>query len=354
MTSSSSNEVSGHPGAVQFVAVDEVGKQIGQLTVAATSAGHAKALRWARTQLGEELTWAVEDCRHLSARLERDLLSAGQQVVRVPPKMMAEQRRIARTRGKSDPIDALAVARAYLREPDLPVASHDEVSREVKLLVDRRDALVATRTRTINSLLWRVHELDPRRAPKPRSLDLAKHQQLLRAWLGTLSGVVAEMALDELDDAISLTARIKTFERRIRQLARQHAPSLVAMPGCGELSAAKLLGESAGISRFHSEAAFARHGGLAPIPVWSGSTAGRVRMTRSGNRQINCAIHRIAITQQRMPGSLGRAYYDKKIAEGKTKTEALGCLKRRLVRVIFNHLTTDQTNRQTATLPTAA
>jgi transposase len=343
-----------HKRTHTFVAVDAVGKQVGQLTVAATSVGHAKALGWARREFGVELTWAIEDCRHLLARLERDLLSAGQQVVRVPPKMMAEQRRVARTRGKSDPIDALAVARAYLREPSLPVASHDEVSREAKLLVDRREALVNTRTRTINSLLWRVHELDPAMAPKPRSLDLAKHQQALRAWLVTLEGMVAEMALDELEDVIALTARIKTFDKRITVLARRDAPETLALPGCGELSAAKLLGESAGISRFSGEAKFARHGGLAPIPVWSGNTFGRVRMTRSGNRQINCAIHRIAITQLRLPDSLGRAYYDKKLAEGKTKTEALRCLKRRIARTVFNRLTTDHNTRQATALSAAA
>jgi transposase len=344
-----------HKRTHTFVAVDAVGRQVGQLTVAATSKGHLRALGWARREFGgEELTWAIEDCRHLSARLERDLLTAGQQVVRVPPKMMAEQRRVARTRGKSDPIDALAVARAFQREPGLPVASHDEVSREAKLLVDRRESLVNTRTRTINSLLWRVHELDPARAPKPRSLDLAKHQQALRAWLVTLDGVVAEMALDELDDVIALTARIKAFDKRIGALARRDVPVLLALPGCGALTAAKLLGESAGITRFDHEAAFARHGGLAPIPVWSGSTAGRVRMTRSGNRQINCAIHRIAVTQLRFKDSAGRAYYEKKISEGKTKTEALRCLKRRLARTVFNCLKTDHHNRHAACLPAAA
>ena len=351
-----------HKRTHTFVAVNEVGKQVGQLTVAATGSGHAKALGWARRQFGVELTWAVEDCRHLSARLERDLLGAGQQVVRVPPKMMAEQRRVARTRGKSDPIDALAVARAFLREPGLPVASHDEVSREAKLLVDRRESLVGTRTCTINSLLWRVDELDSAMAPPPRSLDLAKHQQVLRAWLaaltvtadGTVPGLVAEMALDELDDIIALTARIKAFDKRITALARRQAPALLAMPGCAELTAAKLLGESAGISRFHGEAAFARHGGLAPIPVWSGNTAGRVRMTRSGNRHINCAIHRIAVTQLRLKDGAGRAYYDKKLAEGKTTTEALRCLKRRLARTVFHHLTTDHNTRQTTALPAAA
>ena len=343
-----------HKRTHTFVAVNEVGKQLGQLTVAATSVGHLKALGWARREFGDELSWAVEDCRHLSARLERDLLAAGQRVVRVPPKMMAEQRRVARTRGKSDPIDALAVARAFLREPDLPVATHDETSREAKLLVDRRETLVNTRTRTINSLLWRVHELDPARAPKPRSLGLATHQQALRAWLATLDGVVAEMALDELADIIALTARIKAFDKRIGALARRAVPQLLALGGCGELSAAKLLGESAGITRFTTEARFARHCGVAPIPVWSGDTAGRVRMTRSGNRQINCAIHRIAVTQLQHRESLGRGYYDKKLAEGKSTTEALRCLKRRIARAVFNRLTSDHNSRHATCLQAAA
>lgn len=330
-----------HKRSHTFVAVDAVGKQLGQLTVDATTKGHHKALLWARKSFPGEVVWAIEDCRHLSARLERDLLTAGQRVVRVPPKMMALVRASARTRGKSDPIDALAVARAFLREPDLPVASHDAVSRELKLLVDRRDSLVGTRTRTINSLLWRVHELDPEHAVKPRSLDLAKHQQALRCWLLGLDGVVAELALDELDDVIALTGRIKEFHKRITALVEKAAPSLLAMPGCGALTAAKLVGESAGIARFADEAKFARHAGVAPIPVWSGNTAGRVRMTRSGNRQLNAALHRIAVTQIRIDSCLGKAYYDKKKAEGKSTTEALRCLKRRLARTVFNHLTTD-------------
>ncbi|CAN5681875.1 hypothetical protein BH10ACT9_BH10ACT9_18060 [soil metagenome] len=94
----------------------------------ATTGGHLHALAWARTTLGDDLLWGIEDCRNLSARLERDLLSAGQKVVRVAPKLMAAQRATARTWGKSDPIDALAVAQAVLRHPDLPVAAHDEVS----------------------------------------------------------------------------------------------------------------------------------------------------------------------------------------------------------------------------------
>lgn len=101
-----------HKATHTFVAVDEVGRKLGERTVRATTLGHDGALRWARAEFGVELRWGVEDCRHLSARLERDLLAGGEQVVRVPPKLMAQTRASARERGKSDPIDALAVARA--------------------------------------------------------------------------------------------------------------------------------------------------------------------------------------------------------------------------------------------------
>jgi transposase len=239
----------------------------------------------------------------------------------------------------------LAVARGFLREPDLPVASHDEMSRELKLLVDRREDLVTQRTATINRLLWRVHELDPEHAPKPRSLNLAKHRGLLGDWLDTQTGIVAELARDELADITRLTKTIDGLATRIGRRVREIAPVLVAMPGCGELTAAKLVGEAAGVTRFKSEAAFARHAGVAPVPVWSGNTRGRVRMTRSGNRQLNAALHRIAVTQIRLDG-LGQTYYRHRLNKGDSTPEALRCLKRRLARVVFGHLQTDHNNRQ--------
>ncbi|WP_455429842.1 IS110 family RNA-guided transposase [Mycolicibacterium gadium] len=336
-----------HKRTHTFVAVDEAGRKLAEKTVKAITAGHAEAVMWVRERFGADVVWAIEDCRHLSARLERDLFALGQKVVRVPPKLMAQTRASARTRGKSDPIDALAVARGYLREPDLPVATHDEVSRELKLLVDRREVLVAQRTATINRLLWRVHELDPERAPKPRSLDLAKHRALLGDWLDTQTGIVAELARDELTDITRLTETINALAKRIGERVRAVAPVLLALPGCAELTAAKLVGETAAVTRFKSEAAFARHAGVAPVPVWSGNTRGRVRLTRSGNRQLNAALHRIAVTQIRLDG-LGQTYYRHRLAEGDSTPEALRCLKRRLARVVFNHLHTDHRNRQTA------
>lgn len=294
-----------------FVAVDEVGLRLGEKTVKATTQGHIAAIVWAREQFGTELKWGIEDCRNMSARLERDLMSADQKVVRVPTKLMAATRKSSRARGKSDPIDAEAVARAVLREPDLPIASHDEVSRELKLLTDRRDVLVAQRTSAINRLRWHVHELDPERGPAPRALKAAKHQQALHEWLNTQPGVVAEMARAELADVIALTTEINNLEKRLTDRAEEVAPTLLVIDGCAQLTAAKIVGEAAGIARFKSEDAFACHAGVAPIPAWSGASEGQMRLSRCGNRQLNAAFHRIAVTQIRMIGSEGHTYYQR-------------------------------------------
>jgi transposase len=341
-----------HKRTHTFVAVDEVGRQLGQLTVSADGKGHAKALRWARKEFGGERVWGIEDCRHLSARLERDLLSGGEQVVRVPPKLMAQSRASARTRGKSDPIDALAVARAVLREPDLPVAAHDEVSRELKLLVDRREDLVGERTRMINRFRWHLHELDPHLDPSKASLDRAKTRAALVEQLERFDGLVAELARDILADIDRVTQVIDALEKRISHRVEEQGAALIGLPGCGALTAAKILGETAGVTRFRSEACYARHAGVAPIPVWSGNTAGRVRMSRAGNRQLNCALHRIAVTQIRLDGE-GRRYYRKRLMAGDSTTEALRCLKRRLARVVYRTLQ-PTTNAAAGLQPAAA
>jgi transposase len=340
-----------HKRSHTFVAVDEVGRKLGEKTVETTSAGHLKAIMWAREQFGTELLWGIEDCRNMSARLERDLLGAGQRVVRVPTKLMARTRASGRTRGKSDPIDALAVARAVLREPDLPVASHDEISRELKLLTDRRETLVGQRTSTINQLRWRVHELDP--SVQPADLTLVKHQRTLRAWLTGQPGLVVELALSELDDIIRLTVEVKTLTARIQERVSALAPALLAIPGCGGLTAAKIIGETAGVTRFRSEAAFACHAGVAPIPVWSGNSAGRVRLSRAGNRQLNAALYRIAVTQIRMYEP-AQQYYARLEKAGKSKKEAGRCIKRRLARRVFKALTADHQARTQTPQPQAA
>ena len=148
-------------------AVDEHGRNLAERTLRATPHGHLELLRWARS-LGER-RWAPEDSRHLSRRLERDLLTAGESA-RVPPTLMASERRGSREPGKSEPIDALAVARAALRGPDLPTARLDGQERDIRLLVDHRDDLVKQRTAEQNRLRWHLHELMPGEEPTPRSL----------------------------------------------------------------------------------------------------------------------------------------------------------------------------------------
>lgn len=343
-----------HKATHTLVAVDEVGKVLGQGVFQARREGHLKALGWARRSFKDtELVWAIEDCRHLTGLLERDLLDAGQTVVRVSPRLMGATRRAGRERGKSDPIDATAVARAAQAHPDLPVARHDEASRELKLLVDRREDLVAERTRMMNRLRWHLHEIDPDLAPPIRSLDRAVVVVTLRAQLVELESLVARIALEVLDDIASRNAQIRSLERRITAAVEVTAPVLLELPGCGPLTAAKIVGETAGIDRFTSEAAYAMFTGTAPIPVWSGQSAGKVRLNRAGNRQLNAALHRIAITQVRLGGP-GRDYYDKKRADGKTATETYRCLRRQLARTVYNTLNHGLTAAPHRALPTAA
>lgn len=320
------------------VAVDAGGRPLGKpVTVRATDAGHRQLLRWAGREFDDGVEFAVEDCRHVSTRLERALLDAGASVVRVPPKLMAQTRTSARTRGKSDPIDALAIARAAVREPDLPRAEHTHASRELKLLVDHREDLVGTRTGLQNRLRWRLHELDPEFDLPARGLDLTKQLDRAQARLETLSAsTLRRIALEELADIRSLTRRINALERELTGLVRAQAPQLLTLPGCGPLTAAKLLGETANPARFRSEARFAMHAGVAPIPASSGKT-NRHRLARGGNRQLNAALHRIAVTQIRLDG-LGRSYYQRRCHGGDTSMEALRALKRRLARIVFNLL----------------
>ena len=325
------------------VAVDEQGRKLGELTVRATPEGHLELRAWAAAQ-GEH-RWGLEDCRHLSRRLEADLLRAGELVVRVPPKLMAGARRSVREPGKSDPIDALAVARAALANPGLPVASLDGPERDLRLLVDHRDDLVAERTRDMARLRWHLHELGVEE-PAARSLGRAGAQDALAAALAGLPGTVARIARALLGRIRASSAAVRGLDAEIGALVRALAPTLLALPGCGPLTAAKIVGECAGVRRFRSAAAFARHNGTAPVPVWSGNTT-RHRLSRGGNRQLNLALHRIAITQMRID-ERGRAYIEHRRAAGDTRTEAIRALRRRVSDEVFRRLSADETARADA------
>jgi transposase len=318
-----------HKRSLTAVAVDEVGRPVAEQTV-----GEGQVLlRWA-AWLSEERLWALEDCRQLTRALERELIAAGERLVRVPPKLMAPSRRAGRIRGKSDPIDALAVARAALREPRLDhPRPGEERLRELKLLVDHRDDLVDERRRAQQRLRWHLHELDPDLFVPAGALDRAVWlDRLARRLARQEQTVLVQIARELLGRCRSLTRTILALDRDLQARIERTAPALLALPGCGALSAAKLLGEIGPIDRFRTDAQLARHAGVAPLEASSGAHQ-RHRLDRGGNRQLNCALHRIAITQARVYPP-ARAYLERKQAEGKSRREALRCLKRQLARTV--------------------
>jgi transposase len=338
--------IDAHKRGHTVVAVDERGRKLAQRAAGTSSGEHLELAGWAAGFT--ERCWAVEDCRHLSRRLERDLLAVGERIVRVPPKLMANARASGRSFGKSDPIDALAVARAALRERDLPVATLDGPEREVRLLVDHREDLVGERTRMINRLRWHVHELELGDEAAPRTLTHLRNLDKLAGRLAAVEGTVARIARDLVQRCRTLTIEINQLEREIATLVEQLAPSLIAICGCGPLTAAKILGETAGVERFKSKDAYARHNGTAPLPVWS-SNRQRHRLSRTGNRQLNAAIHRIALTQTRRHPP-AKALIARRRANGDGGLEALRVLKRRLSDVVYHALKADAANH----LPLAA
>jgi transposase len=326
-----------HKYSLTAVAVDEVGRPLAERTCAVDDG----VVEWARSLAGGERLWALEDCRHVTRGLEQALLAGGERLVRVPPRLTAPQRRRNRTRGKSDGIDALAVARAALQEPQLEgPRDGEETLRELKLLVDHRDDLVAERRRAQQRLRWHLHELDPTLRVPLGALDRAVWIDRVGRKLARLEQTTqVRIARDLLSRCRSLTRSITELDRDLQARTSAVAPRLLELPGCGPLSAAKLLCEIGPIGRFRSDAQLARHAGVAPLDASSGKHQ-RHRLDRGGNRQLNCALHRIAITQGRVHPP-ARSYLERKQAEGKSRREAIRCLKRQLARTVYATLKTE-------------
>lgn len=337
--------IDAHKRSHTLVAIDGSGAKLGEKTVPTVTSGHTEGLQWATTRFGDDLLWAVEDSRVYTRLLEHDLMAAHQRVVRVPTVLMAHSRKSAREWGKSDPIDALAVARAALREPDLPVAYHDDVTWNLKLLVERREDLVDQRVAVLNRLFMRLHLLDPA-VPRPKNLNRTPGREALEDYLMMQPpGVCVRLAHEELRDIDHFSRNIDELTKNIGHRVKDLGSTLMEITGCGEITAAKFICEAANVTRFRSEAAFARYVGVAPIPAWSGARRGRMQLSHSGNRQLNSALHTIAIVQLRLGGP-ARAYYDRRIEEGDSKAGARRCLKRKICRVVYSRLLADYRRRQ--------
>jgi transposase len=341
-----------HKRSHSLAAVDgATGEVLGDKTIQVAAGGFAALLIWARGLAGERV-WALEDCRHVSGTLERFLIARGERVVRVSTRLMAGTRRSSRERGKSDQIDAIAVARAALAAgiDTLPTAALAGPELDLRLLVDHRERLVRTRVALNSTLQWNLHDLW-------RELTLPGGALFSKKWSAKIARRLARaeqtmrvrIARDELRRLRELTATINSLEAEITELVTAIAPQLVAEPGCGPLTAAKLVGEIAGADRFATDAKLARAAGIAPIPASSGRTD-RHRLDRFGNRQINAAIHRMAVTRARCDPQT-QNYIVRKKAEGKTNRDAIRCLKRHLARRVWNLLRTPAPNRGQALTP---
>jgi transposase len=329
-----------HKRTHALAAVDAgTGRQRGARQIGAEERGYLAAVRWARG-LDDERVWAIEDCRHVSRRFEQALIAAGERVVRVAPHRMGASRRGEREPGKSDEIDALAIARAVVKDgvERFPAAYLDQAAMDIRLLSDHRKDLVAERTRVQNRLRWHLLELCPELERSLGRGALAEPRQLARVdrrLCRLPARPRVRVAREQIAQLRVLTRRVDALERELHALVTAHRPRLLAEVGCGALTAALLIGRTAGAERFRSDASFARQSGTAPIPCSSGQRH-RHRLDRGGDRQLNHALHIIAITRARHDPAT-RAYLARKEAEGKGRKGALRCLKRHLARR-FHHL----------------
>jgi transposase len=313
--------------------------------IPATDEGTLDAVRFA-AGLDDERVWAVEDCRHVSGRLERGLVAHGERVVRVAPALTETSRRAVREPGKSDPIDATAIARAALREgiDALPAAHLDERAHEIRVLTDYRDQLINERVRLVSRLRWHLVQIAPELeaqirpagliGPRIRAKVTRGLARLPRTPQARVAKAIHKRICDIYREETELLAEIK-------QLIEAHCPQLLDEHGCGPVTAAIIIGHTAGAKRFPTDACFARHAGTAPIPASSGNTQ-RHRLHRGGDRQLNRALHIIALSRARTDPAT-RAYLDRRHREGKTKKEAIRCLKRHLARRIWRLLYATET-----------
>jgi transposase len=322
-----------HKASLAACLIDDVGLVVAEATFPNAPAGFAVLLGWIR-ELGGAERIGLEGSAGYGAAAARFLLAAGEAALEVPPQLSHRERLRTRRAGKSDPGDALAIARVTLREADLPPVRTADASRELKLLVEARDDLVAEATRIRNRLHADLVVVVPGYGAAAANLVAAVHRTAAGRLLRRLPGVHAELARDRLARLERLSAEVRVLERRLEDLVADHP--LRSLPGAGALVTAKLIGEAGDVRRFRSADAFAMLAGVAPIPASSGQVS-RMRLNRGGNRQLNRALYSIAFAQVRTYPP-AQAFVARKRAEGKSWREAIRALKRHLARIVFRLL----------------
>jgi transposase len=324
--------------SLAVAAVDPLGRVVGTAEFSNDPRGHRVLLRWARER-GPDRVIGIECSLSYGATLSRVLLSSGEDVREVPTTLTHRQRRRRASQGKSDMVDSVAIARIVASGEVLPSAHRLEVLADLRALVEYRDQLVRARTQVTNRTHADLVNVLPGYERQVPNLRAKAHRTTARSLLRGDRSVRAELVRKRLGELSRLEGEIAAMDRRIRAAVQKTGTSLTSIPGVGPFIAAKILGEVGDPSRIRSKPAFAVLSGTAPLSASSGQVQ-RHRLNRGGNRQLNWALHYIALVQCRITPE-AQAYMARQREAGKSHKEAMRCLKRQLSNVVYRHLVAD-------------
>ena len=335
-----------HKSSHTATAVDSAtNKPVASLRLDASLAGYRQLLRW--SEQFTDRRWAVENARGLGRHLAQWLVARDEVVLDVSTTATARVRELSRGgRRKNDVIDAAAAASVAALQGDATHVSAEDETTVFAMLEERRANVAAQRVRLTNQLHALFRDLIPGGAPV--ALTAKSASTLLRSVRPAASPerTRKELAQDVVRDLRSVDAALKEIEKRMSDALDERGTRLRDVNGVGSITAARLIGRTGRASRFRSADAFATYAGVAPVEIASGDRQ-RHRLSRSGDRKLNSAIHLVAVTQVRMRDSSGRRYYDTKIAEGKSRNEAMRCLKRRLAAHLWRLMLAEERQSQT-------
>ncbi|MXP24172.1 IS110 family transposase [Gordonia sp. HNM0687] len=327
---------------------------LGSIRIDATVAGYKAMIAWAKAW--PERKWALENAEGLGHHLAQWLLVLGEVVLDVPTTATARVRQLSRGgRRKNDRIDAAAAACVAVLQGDARPVDPEGSADVLALLDERRTNLCNSRTRLVNQLHALLRQLLAGGAPT--SLTATAASSVLRGFRARseIDRIRVGLCRDLIADIGRLDDRLTDNGKQMTRALDEHGTSLRGVDGIGPVSAARLIGRTGRASRFATAAAFANYNGTAPVQVAS-ADSNRHRLSRYGDRQLNSALHTIAMVQIRMPASAGRAYYDKKVAEGKSPRAARRSLKRHLSDHVWRIMIADEkrSHRQRAKEPASA
>jgi transposase len=329
-----------HKASLAVAAVDEAtGELLERASFPQDRAGLSALERWAKQF--PERRWAMENARGLGRHLAGRLAATGESVVDVPPKLSARVRVLSSGNArKNDELDALATALAASRNERLAAMDPEAEKEVLRLLSERREDLVAERTRALNRLHGLLRDLLPGGVAGKLSADrAARILRAIRARGGASDRLRRRLASEVLRDVRTLDRKIADLNARVEAEVEASGSTLTEIFGVGPILAATILGTVGDVARFPTKAHFASYAGTAPVEASSGKVV-RHRLSLGGNRKLNYALHMVATSQARSDAP-GGAYYRKKIEEGKSRKEALRCLKRRISDAVYKSLVAD-------------